>query len=173
MARRRRAVLRCLALALPLVFAGCAASDDLHELDLSDLDDRFACADLTVVAASGDGSEALLIAIEDELVTRAFTEGRVVEAAYSLPDPRVTVRWAQGSNVYQGHCGRDSETPWRLDARSEAVAGELHTRVELAEDGALRVSTVVEELLLAPPDDPAELVYAAGELDLDGLPLEP
>ena len=136
-----------LGLALSL---GCDDAEQLHALDLAELTERFACDDVTVVAASVDGSEALLLGVQDGLAAEARESGEIVEAEYQLPDDRLIVRWVAGSNVYAGHCGRDSGQEWKLVQRSDAVTGHIAIRIVPAPDGSLTVSAELDELLLAP-----------------------
>ncbi|PRP91999.1 hypothetical protein ENSA5_52100 [Enhygromyxa salina] len=140
--------------ALGLVLSlGCDDGDELRSLDASEFDERSACGDVTMVAATADGSEALLLGIEDELVARAHDQGEAVVADYELPDDRVTVRWAAGANVYQGHCGLDNGELWRLDARKDALVGHVFVRVEPTEDGALSLTAELADVVFV-ADDP-------------------
>lgn len=149
---------------------GCDDADELRAIDLAELPERFACEDVTVVAATVDGSEALLIGVEDNLALEAHDSGALVEAEYQLPDPRLTVRLVAGSNVYAGQCGRDSGDEWRLDERRDAVSGHITIRVTPEADGTLSVSAELGDLLLAPTDagGPA---YELAATQLDRLPL--
>jgi hypothetical protein len=148
-----------LALVLPIlglmVGIGCDAAQEMQPLDTIDLPERFACDDLTLVAASPDGDEALLIGIEDGLAAAALESGEVVQAEYELPDERLTVRWVAGSNVYRGQCGRDNGEAWHLDARLDAVSGHIHVLVDPRPDGQLDVRAQIDEVVL---DDGAWLV---------------
>lgn len=141
-------------LALPVLglalCLGCdlELDDDSYSLDADALSERFACADVTVVAANDDGSEALLIGVEDGLAAAALAGAAPIAAEYELPDERLTVRWVAGTNVYQGHCGRDSGEPWQLDHRLDAVAGHISVVVEPRPDGTLAVTAELADLLL-------------------------
>ena len=154
-----------LGLALSL---GCDDPESLRALDLAELPERFACDDVTVVAASVDGSEALLLGVEDGLAAAARESGEIVEAEYDLPDDRLIVRWVLGSNVYVGHCGRDSGEDWQLDQRSDAIAGHVAIRVEPVSDGSLIVSATLDDLLLAPSRSGGP-IYELSSTALDGL----
>jgi hypothetical protein len=148
-----------LALLLPilgLVFGlGCDADQEMQALDTIDLPERFACGDLTLVAASPDGDEALLVGIDDGLAAAALELGEVVHAEYELPDERLTVRWVAGTNVYQGQCGRDNGQAWQLDDRRDAVSGHVHVLVDPRPDGQLDVRAQIDDVML---DDGAWLV---------------
>lgn len=142
-----------LALVLPILGLvlglGCDGQDDLRALDAAELPERFACGDLTMVAASPDGGEALLIGIDDGLAAEALESGEAVHAEYELPDERLTVRWVAGTNVYQGQCGRDTGESWQLDARLDALAGHIHVRVDPRQDGTLELHAEIEDVVLA------------------------
>jgi hypothetical protein len=142
-----------LALLLPILGLvlglGCDGQADLRALDATDLPERFACGDLTMVAASPDGGEALLIGIDDGLAAEALASGEAVHAEYELPDERLTVRWVAGTNVYQGQCGRDSGESWQLDARLDALAGHIHVRVQPSSDGKLELRAQLDDVVLA------------------------
>jgi hypothetical protein len=143
-----------LALLLPILGLvlgiGCdAQEDDLRALDATALPERFACGDLTMVAASSDAGEALMIGIDDGLAAEAIASGEVVHADYELPDERLTVRWVAGTNVYQGQCGRDTGESWQLDARLDALAGRIQVRVEPREDGKLELHAELDDVVLA------------------------
>ena len=166
----RLAMVALLALGL-LPSLGCDDAEQLRALDLAELPERFACEDVTVVAASLDGSEALLIGVQDGLALAAHESGAVVEATYDLPDPRLTVRWVAGSNVYAGQCGRDSGEEWRLDDRRDAVSGHIAIRVTPEADGSLSVSAELDDVLLAPADSSGPL-FGLEATRLDGLPLQ-
>ena len=119
---RRLLVLPVLALAL--FTSGCDGHEHaLADLDAGGLDERFACDDLTVVAADPSGERALMIGVDDGLAASVLATGETLEADYILPDERLTVRWVEGSNVYRGHCGRDNGAAWELDERNDAVDG--------------------------------------------------
>lgn len=156
-----------LGLALSL---GCDDAEQLRALDLTELSERFACDDVTVVAASEDGSEALLIGVQDGLAAAARESGELIEAEYVLPDDRLIVRWVAGSNVYAGHCGRDSGEQWQLDQRSDAVTGHIAIRIAPELDGSLTVSATLDDLLLAPSDASHGPVYELETSEL-ALPL--
>jgi hypothetical protein len=161
-------------LALLLTSAsGCDPEpSELRSLDLADLSERFACDDVTAIAASADGSEALLIGVEDGLVAAALAADGPIEAVYELPDPRLTVRWVAGSNVYGGHCGRvvqQDAGEWRLDARHDAIAGTLAVRLRAGADGSLVLDADLDELVLA--DEQQRTVYTL-TTELDGLPVQ-
>lgn len=143
-------------LALALT-AGCVEPEALEDLDPSELDERFACDDLTVVAASRDAHSALLVGIDDGLVAATLATGQPTEELYELPDERLTVRWVSGSNVYQGHCGRDSGEPWALDERSDAVTGQMHVRVVPGPGKSVRLEAELRDVILA------ETEYAEGD----------
>jgi hypothetical protein len=147
---------------------GCDDAEELRALDLAELPERFACEDVTVVAATLDGSEALLIGVQDNLALEVHESGELVEAEYELPDPRLTVRWVAGSNVYAGQCGLDSGEQWRLDERRDAVSGHISIRVTPEQDGTLSVSATLEGLLLAPTDASGP-VYELSTTQLDRL----
>jgi hypothetical protein len=149
---------------------GCDDAEELRAIDLAELPERFACEDVTVIAANDDGSEALLIGVQDNLALAAHESGELVEAEYQLPDPRLTVRWVAGSNVYAGQCGRDSGEQWRLDERHDAVSGHIAIRVTPELDGSLSVSAELEDLLLAPADAGGPS-YELSATQLDRLPL--
>lgn len=143
-----------LALVLPILGLvlglGCdAEEDDPYALDTTALPERFACGDLTMVAASPDGAEALMVGIDDGLAAEAIESGAVVHADYELPDERLTVRWVAGTNVYQGQCGRDNGKSWQLDARRDALAGHVHVRVEPRDDGKLELRAQLDDVVLA------------------------
>jgi hypothetical protein len=161
------AMVATLALAL---LPSCDEAEELRALDLAELPERFACDDVTVVAATVDGREAFLIGVQDGLALAAHESGEPIEAEYQLPDPRLTVRWVAGSNVYAGQCGRDSGDEWRLDARSDAVSGHIEIRVTPEPDGTLSVSAKLDDLLLAPTDASGP-VYELEATQLDRLPL--
>ncbi|MFO7561071.1 MAG: hypothetical protein R6X02_00380 [Enhygromyxa sp.] len=161
-------VVPLLALALGV---GCDDAEQLRALDLAELPERFACDDVTVVAASPEGSEALLIGVQDGLVAAARESGESVEAEYELPDDRLVVRWVSGSNVYAGHCGRDSGEQWQLDQRRDAIAGHIAIRIEPSPDGGLSVSASLDDLLLAPSRADAGPAYELSTTALEGLPL--
>lgn len=148
-----------LALLLPILGLvlgfGCDAAQEMSALDTVDLPERFACGDLTMVAASPDGDEALLIGIDDGLAAAALESGEVVHAEYELPDERLTVRWVAGTNVYQGQCGRDNGEAWQLDARLDAVSGRIHVRVDPGPDGQLELYAEIDDVVL---DDEVWLV---------------
>jgi hypothetical protein len=144
--RRFASVFVLLGLSLGL---GCDAEDGLHALDADALPERFACGDLTLVAASEAGDEALLIGIDDGLAAAAAESGEVVIADYELPDERLTVRWVAGNNVYQGQCGRDNGGSWQLDTRLDAHAGHIRVRVEPHGDGGLEVVAHIDDIMLA------------------------
>jgi hypothetical protein len=127
---------------------GCDAEPEMQALDTTHLPERFACGDLTLVAASPDGDEALLLGIDDGLAAAALESGEVVEAEYELPDERITVRWVAGSNVYRGQCGRDSGEAWQLHARRDAVSGHVHVLVDPGPDGQLDVRAQIDEVVL-------------------------
>ncbi len=150
-----------LVLAVPalglLLSLGCGESEQVRALDIAELPERFACDDVTVVAATPDGAEALLIGVEDGLAAAALESSEVVEAEYELPDERLTVRWVAGSNVYEGHCGRDNGSKWRLDDRRDAISGTIAVRVTPTPEGTLTFSARLDELLLAPMDPDAPL----------------
>jgi hypothetical protein len=139
-------MLPVLALVLGL---GCDAAEDIHALDTTDLPEQFACGDLTMVAASPDGAEALLIGIDDGLAAAAVESGKVVHADYELPDDRLTVRWVAGNNVYQGQCGRDNGEAWKLDSRLDALGGHIHVRIDPRSDGKLELRAEIEDVMLA------------------------
>jgi len=145
-----------LAFALALV-AGCDDHADVEDLDASELAERFACDDLTLVAASKDGEHALMIGIDDGLVANTLASGQPTTITYELPDDRLTVRWVTGSNVYQGHCGRDSGEPWTLDARSDAVAGAMSVSLDPGPGPGLRLEAEVHDVWLADDDSDEEL----------------
>lgn len=172
MASRPPWSLAAVTLALALC-SGCddAEDDDVRALDLADLPERFACDDVTVVAAAIDGSEALLIGVEDGLAAAARKSGEVIEAEYTLPNERLIVRWVAGSNVYAGHCGRARGDAWKLDERSDAITGQLAIRITPHSDGRLMVSATLDELLLAPTHPGAGPVYELSTSTLDGLQL--
>jgi hypothetical protein len=128
---------------------GCDHEADAHALDATALPERFACDDLTMVAASPSADEALLIGIDDGLAAEAIASGQVVHADYELPDERLTVRWVSGTNVYQGQCGRDNGEFWQLDARLDALAGHIHVRVEPLDDGKLVLRAEIDDVVLA------------------------
>jgi hypothetical protein len=157
-----------LALVLPILGLvlglGCDGEAELRGLDATELPERFACGDLTLVAASPSADEALLIGIDDGLAAEALESGAVVHADYELPDERLTVRWVAGTNVYQGQCGRDSGESWQLDARLDALAGHVHVTVEPRADGKLELRAQIDDVLLA--DD-----VWLGATDLE-LPIE-
>lgn len=157
-----------LALVLPILGLvlglGCDAEADLRALDATDLPERFACGDLTMVAASPDGEAALLIGIDDGLAAEAIESGEVVHADYELPDERLTVRWVAGTNVYQGQCGRDSGESWQLEARLDALAGHVHVRVEPRADGKLELRAEIDDVVLA---DDVWLAATALELPIE------
>lgn len=140
-------------LVLPLfcVFLGLGCDDDgaLRALDADTLPERFACGDLTMVAASPAGDEALVIGIDDGLAATAAESGEVVHAHYELPDERLTVRWVAGSNVYQGQCGRDNGGSWELDTRLDAVAGRIDVLIEPHGDGELELRAKIDDVVLA------------------------
>jgi hypothetical protein len=162
-------------LAIPLLglalTVGCDDADELRAIDLAELPERFACDDVTVVAASVDGSEALLLGVEDGLAAAALELGEIVEAEYALPDERLTVRWVSGSNVYAGHCGRDSGETWKLDQRSDAVSGRVAIRIAPNSDGSLSVSASLVDLLLAPSRAGAGPMFELSATSFEGLPL--
>jgi hypothetical protein len=141
-----------LALVLPILGLvlglGCDSEADQQALDATVLNERFACGDLTMVAASPDAGEALLIGIDDGLAAEALASGEVVHADYELPDERLTVRWVAGTNVYQGQCGRDNGESWQLDTRLDALAGHIHVRVEPREDGTLELRAELDDVVL-------------------------
>jgi hypothetical protein len=157
------------ALVLPLLGValglGCdEGRDDPLALDADALPERFACGDLTMVAASPAGDEALLIGIDDGLAATATESGEVVHADYELPDERLTVRWVAGNNVYQGQCGRDGGGSWQLDTRLDALAGHIRVRVEPHGDGTLGVVAEIDDVVLA---DDVWLPSTALELPLE------
>jgi hypothetical protein len=149
---------------------GCDDPEHLRSLDLAELPERFACNDVTMVAATVDGSEALLVGIADALAAKAKTSGEMIEADYELPDERLTVRWVAGSNVAQGQCGRDGGGTWRLDERREAVAGHINVRVIPEADGRLTLSASFDEILLESANTKATTYELTTHLDR--LPLE-
>jgi hypothetical protein len=161
-------------LAIPVLMLalslGCDDSETMHALDLAELPERFACEDVTVVAATIDGTEALLLGVEDGLAQAAHESGEVVEAEYQLPDERLIVRWVAGSNVYAGQCGLDSGDEWRLDARRDAISGHITIRVTPEQDGTLSVSAVLDEVLLASSDAHGP-IYELSTTHLERLPL--
>ncbi|EDM79072.1 hypothetical protein PPSIR1_10730 [Plesiocystis pacifica SIR-1] len=140
---------------LPFTLTACdeGGDDDLDVLDVNALDQRAACDDLTIVAARQDGSEALLIGIDDGLAAEVFAYGEQIETTYSLPDERVTLRWIAGTNVFQGQCGLDSGDSWSVDDRLDAIEGELHVRLAPHEDGTVGLVADIEQLVLAEKDD--------------------
>jgi hypothetical protein len=149
-AGRVRAVSTGVILSLGLVLGvGCDPVADMRALDTDDLPERFACGDLTMVAASPDGDEALLIGIDDGLAAAAVESGEAVHAEYDLPDERLTVRWVAGSNVYQGQCGRDTGEAWQLDARLDALEGHIRVRVDPRPDGKLELRAEIDGVVLA------------------------
>lgn len=150
--------------------SGCDHAEQLRELDLAELSERFACADVTVIAAAEDGSEALLIGVRDGLAQTTYQTGEPSEGSYELPDPRLTVRWVTGSNVYAGECGRDTGQQWRLDQRRDAIRGHIAIQVTPERDGTLSVSASLDELLLAASDDDGPL-YELEATQLERLPL--
>lgn len=165
-------------LALPLLglalLSACDEPEQLRALDLAELPERFACADLTLVAAAFDGSEALLIGIDDGLAAAARASAVPVEAEYELPDPRLTVRWVAGTNVYQGNCDRDSGGSWRLEQRHHAITGQITVRISPTEAGALALGTTLEGLVLTPiGSDDQTASYELAPTQLETLILEP
>lgn len=164
-------------MALPLLglvlSLGCDDPEQLRSLDLAELPERFACQDVTVVAANLEGSEALMIGVEDGLAAAALASGEAIEAQYALPDDRLIVRWVEGSNVYEGHCGRDSGGKWRLDERREAISGTISVRITPDPEGKLTLSAQLDELLLVPLDDADAPVYELEATHLDGLHVDP
>ncbi|NVB41890.1 hypothetical protein G6O69_28930 [Pseudenhygromyxa sp. WMMC2535] len=143
-----------LALFAGLSTLGCDLEDDeLRALDLEVLDERFACGDVTVVAASPDGSEALFLGIEDGLAAELAAHGGVVEAHYTLPDDRLTLRWVTGSNVYQGQCGRSSDRPWHIDDRHEGAEGELTIRLEPGVQGEAAITAQFDYVLFVDTEE--------------------
>jgi hypothetical protein len=163
------AVLAIPALGLALSL-GCDHSEELQSLDLAELPERFACDDVTVVAATADGSEALMIGVQDGLAAAAHESGEIVEGHYQLPDERLTVRWVAGSNVYAGLCGLDSGSEWQVHERRDAVTGHIAIRVTPDEHGTLSVSAELEDLLLASTDSDGP-VYELAATQLESLPL--
>jgi len=159
-------------LGLTLIFA-CDDPDQLRALDLDELPERFACADLTLVAATPDGSEALLVGIDDGLAAAARASGAPTEATYELPDSRLTVRWVAGNNVYQHQCGRDTGGSWRLDERREAITGQITVLISPAADGSLTLNATLDELVLAPMSATETSTYELALTELETLVLEP
>lgn len=165
-------------LALVLALAGgCDAQGlDAESLDAESLDERFACDDLTVVAADPMGEEALLLGIDDGLAAAVLASGQPVEMEYALPDERLTVRWVEGSNVYLGHCGRDKGTPWELEERTDAVAGTLTVRLAPRPEGAPKGLVLDAELsgvVLADDEGEAQLELEIDQTELVGIPVDP
>lgn len=160
-------------LALALV-TGCgeAAEFEALDLDASELDERFACDDLTVVAASPDGERALLLGIDDGLAATVLSTGAPVEATYSLPDDRLTVRWVEGHNVYQGHCGRDSGMEWELDARNDAFTGEVAITLAPSTDGSLVLSAQLRDVVLSDDEGEFEAELFIAATDLENIPVD-
>jgi hypothetical protein len=138
-----------LALLLLGLVLGCDDAADMHALDTTDLPERFACGDLTMVVASPDGDEALLIGIDDGLAAEAVESGEVVHADYELPDERLTVRWVAGTNVYQGQCGRDNGEPWQLDTRLDALEGHIEVRIDPRPNHKLELHVEIDDVVLA------------------------
>ncbi|GEM_PF-2678350 len=137
------------------VFTGCDDPDtpDPELLDMASVSEQAACDDLTVIAAHIDGNEALLLGIDDGLAAQALSAGEVVTAEYTLPDDRLTVRWAEGSNVYRGHCGLDNGEPWQVDAVFDGVRGTIAVRLVPHIDGSVTLSAEVEDLELGSLED--------------------
>jgi hypothetical protein len=165
------ALLAIPALGLALSLGCDDDSAQLQSLDIAELPERVACEDVTVVAATVDGSEALLIGVQDGLAATAHESGEVVEAEYELPDERLVVRWVAGSNVYAGHCGLDSGAEWQVDERRDAVTGHIAIRITPETDGTLSVSATLEDLLLAA--EASGRVYELAATRLESLPLVP
>jgi hypothetical protein len=170
------ATIRRRLLALPLLglVLGLAACDDpehLRALDTDDLPDRFACDDVTAIAASPDASEALLIGIDDGLAAAALATEAPVHAEYELPDDRLTVRWVAGANVYEGHCGRNNGEPWELDARMDAFTGRVRVAVEPRADGGLALTAELFDVVLA-EDGPWTADLALEPTRFNDLPID-
>ena len=151
--------------------AGCD-EEDVEMLDSTSLDERFACGDLTVVAADSDGSQALLLGIDDGLAAEVMAEGVVVVAKYQLPDERLMLRWVQGNNVYQGQCGHDGGAPWRVEERHDAIGGEIAVRLEPTADGHISVLASLDGVLFIDDydDEPA---YGLAPTDIEAVVLPP
>lgn len=171
---RRLLVLPVLALAL--FTSGCDDDDseEYSDLDANALDERFACDDLTVVAAESTGSRALLIGIDDGLAASVLATGVPVETSYALPDERILVRFVEGNNVYQGHCGRDNGSEWELDERTDAVAGTVFVRLTPDGEGGLMLDAELGDLLLAEGEalDESEVEMGLSWVVLDSIAVE-
>ncbi len=141
-----------------LMLAGCddaavELGDEQQLAELDDLSERFACSDLTFVAASADGSEGLFLLIDDGLVAQTLAEAQPLEVEYELADERVELRWVSGSNVYAGHCGRDNGRPWKIDAVHEAREGRVVVELAPQSEGVPLLAIELEDVLLEPLDD--------------------
>lgn len=158
-------------LAVAALLGGCDEDfAELRALDAETLSERAACDDITVVAASPDASEALLLGVDDGLVAEALAEQRVVHADYELPDDRLTVRLVEGSSVVQGHCGyQQLAEPWKVDRRHDAETGHVALRIEPHADGRVEVTAEFEGMLLESELDPPVVVE---DLRLERLPLK-
>lgn len=171
MAARAYQALFALALpALAVSVTGCVEDIQTADLDPEAYTERVACDDLTVIAATSDGSEALLLGIDDGLKAAVLDYGEPVSATYVLPDERLTVRWAVGSNVYLGQCGLDSGAPWRVDTVHDAIDGEIEVYLVPNPDGTVQLSAELEGLLLedAETDGPL-LALESTHIEAQGL----
>jgi hypothetical protein len=151
MTSRLSTIVMALSLITLVPTLGCDDADQ-RSLDLRDLPERFACDDVTVVATTEDASQALLIGIEDGLAAAAFDAGETVEAIYTLPDDRLTIRFVGGSNVVEGRCGHEAEGEWRLDERLDAVAGTIHVRLTPKSDDNLSFRAELHDLVFEAED---------------------
>ncbi len=135
-----------------LLSIGCDSLALDHDLDMpavTDLSDRFACADLILVAADPTGTEGLFLTIDDGLVDEVLESGEAIAAHYQVGDDRIEVRWVSGSNVYAGHCGLDNGEPWQVEQVEQAIAGDILVELMPSADG-VRLAVELRDVLLAP-----------------------
>ncbi|MFV8756477.1 hypothetical protein ACNOYE_38520 [Nannocystaceae bacterium ST9] len=148
--------LRSAVLVAGLLLFGCDLElDDMDARpDVAELSERYACADLILVAADPEGSEGLFLTIDDGLVDEVMASGEPLSARYEVGDPRIELRWVSGRNVYAGHCGLDNGEAWQIDAVEQATAGAIEIDLSPGAD-AVELDVELRDVLLSP--------YAAGQ----------
>jgi len=88
------------------------------------------CGDVFVYGATSDDRRVIEVTIDDELAYTAAASFEVLEASYTLPDPRVSIVAKWGEGLTRNHCDDHWTGHPTVVGEVEAIAGQVSILIE-------------------------------------------